>query len=80
MDMLLKPILSLYDMVLVPILKPIFQLVELLMQPFEGPYTTVVMPFLRPFKPILQDHRLTILSGILLLGLFILVIRLVVVL
>ena len=36
MDMLLKPILSLYEAVLVPLLSPIFKLVELIMQPFGG--------------------------------------------
>ena len=76
MDILLRPILSLYDAIVVPALSPVFKLIEMLMQPFEGPYSAIVMPFLRPFRPILQDHRLTILSGILLLGLFILVIRL----
>ncbi len=76
MDMLLKPILSLYEAVLVPLLSPIFKLVELIMQPFEGPYSAIMMPFLRPFKGILEDHKLTILAGILALGLFILVIRL----
>ncbi len=82
MDLLVKPliailkaILSIFDM-LTPIISLPFKIIEMIMQVFEAPYAAIFSPIYRPFGGILSDHRLVILSGLLMLGLFILVIRL----
>ena len=75
LEAILKAMVQVYDM-LTPLLGIPFKCVEIGMQPFERPYAAIVSPLIKPFGGILGDHRLTILSGLLLLGLMILVIRL----
>lgn len=74
-EAILKAMVQVYDM-LTPLLGIPFKCVEVGMQPFERPYAAIVSPLIKPFGGILGDHKLTILSGLLLLGIMILAIRL----
>ena len=75
LEQILKAIMSVYD-ALMPILSLPFKIIEMVMQVFEAPYAAIFSPIYRPFGGILSDHRLVILSGLLMLGVFVLVIRL----
>lgn len=75
LEQVLKAIMSIYDAV-TPIISLPFKIIEAVMQVFEAPYAAIFSPIYRPFGGILSDHRLVILSGLLMLGVFILVIRL----
>ena len=75
LEALLKAIMSDYDAI-TPIISLPFKIIEMVMQVFEAPYAAIFSPIYRPFGGILSDHRLVILTGLLMLGAFILVIRL----
>lgn len=75
LEALLKAIMSIYDAI-TPILSLPFKIIEMIMQIFEAPYAAIFSPIYRPFGGILSDHRLVILTGLLMLGVFVLVIRL----
>ena len=76
LDQVLKAIMSIYDAI-TPIISLPFKIIEMVMQVFEAPYAAIFSPIYRPFGAILSDHRKVILTGLLMLGVFILVIRLV---
>ena len=75
LEVLLKAIMSVYDAI-TPIISLPFKIIEMVMGLFEAPYAAIFSPIYRPFGGILSDHRLVILTGLLMLGVFILVIRL----
>lgn len=74
-EALLKAIMAIYDAI-TPIISLPFKIIEMVMQVFERPYAAIFSPIYRPFGGILGDHKMVILAGLLMLGAFVLVIRL----